>query len=114
MILFVCEVFPIAALTNEVGNCAAAEVPAVSASITFVTCITSETPRDDVPVIGAWTECPAVSLVFNWVVLAFVPVPSPPPSRRTVLLPMLVAAEIAVAFTLDIDLPCLPTRSTVA
>ena len=53
VILFVCEVFPIAALTNEVGNCAAAEVPAVSASITFVTCITSETPRDDVPVIGA-------------------------------------------------------------
>ena len=65
VILLSCAVFPTATDTNVVGNCAPAEVPAVFASMTFVTSSTSATPRDEVAEIGAWTECPAVNLVFN-------------------------------------------------
>ena len=91
MILLSCAVFPTAA--EAIANCVTAAPFAAAASITFVTRITSATPRDCDAVIGGTIWCPAVNLAFCCVAV-------PSLFNEIVFVLISLDVDIAVAFTL--------------
>ena len=100
-----CAVFPIAVET--IANCVTAAALAVFASITFVTRITSATPRDCDAVIGETIRCPAVNLAFCCI--AF-----PSLFNEIVFVLISLDVDIAVAFTLVFVFGDFPVWSQVA
>ena len=103
--MFTCAVFP--AAVETLANCVTAAPFAAEASITFVTRITSATPRDCVPVTGGTIWCPAVNLAFCCVAV---------PSLFNEMVFVLISFDVdnAVAFTLVFVFGVFPVWSQVA